>query len=81
LKGEPIDLLMNNAGVYEDRQVPLDEFDEESWIEALRANTIAPMKIATTFLLNVAAGRRRIVAAISSRLGNIGDNTSGGYYA
>lgn len=81
LKGQPIDLLVNNAGIYDSRQPALQDVDETSWMDVLRTNTIAPLKMAAAFLPHVAASRRKIIASISSGLGSIQDNTSGGYYS
>jgi NAD(P)-dependent dehydrogenase (short-subunit alcohol dehydrogenase family) len=77
LKGEPIDILVNNAGVGGSD----DSTDPEDWLKTLRINTIAPMRIAEAFLLNLEAGRGRTVLSLTSRMGSIADNTSGGSYS
>lgn len=81
LSGEAIDLLMNNAGVYGGRSDGLEPVDGARWIDVLRVNTIAPIKMASAFLGHVEASRRKIIAAVSSKMGSIDDNSSGGYYA
>jgi NAD(P)-dependent dehydrogenase (short-subunit alcohol dehydrogenase family) len=80
LRGEALDLLINNAGIYGRRSEPLGEVDEDSWIEVLRTNTIAPLKVAEAFVENVAASRTKIIATVSSLMGSIADNSSGGNY-
>jgi NAD(P)-dependent dehydrogenase (short-subunit alcohol dehydrogenase family) len=81
LANESIDLLMNNAGVYPD-----DEFkgfghvDYEKWMHAFRVNTMAPLKMAEAFVKQVARSKLKIIATISSMMGSIDDNTSGGAY-
>ncbi|HET9481688.1 MAG TPA: SDR family oxidoreductase, partial [Candidatus Polarisedimenticolia bacterium] len=80
LSGEPIDTLLNNAGVYEDRDTAFGAADPEAWVRVLRVNTIAPLKMAEAFVEHVASSRRRLIATISSRMGSIEDNGSGGYY-
>ena len=80
LKGEPLDVLLNNAGIYGSRTEPLGKVDADSWIEVLRTNAIAPLKMAEAFVENVAGGRRKVIATVSSLMGSIADNSSGGYY-
>lgn len=81
LEDETIDLLMNNAGVYPD-----DDFkgfghtDYDEWMHAFRVNTMAPLKMAEAFVTQVARSDKKIIATISSKMGSIDDNTSGGAY-
>jgi len=79
LAGEPIDLLLNNAGV----GGPDTEFGKtpaDAWLEVFRVNTIAPLHVAEQFIGNLEAGRRRLIVNITSRMGSIADNGSGGSY-
>jgi len=80
LEGQPIDVLINNAGVYGPRRKPFGSADVEEWLDVFLVNTIAPLKVAEAFADHVAEGSRRILAAVSSFLGSIEDNTSGGDY-
>ncbi|MGE7470728.1 SDR family oxidoreductase [Bosea sp. NPDC003192] len=76
--GRPIDVLVNNAGVYgpRDRQTALD-MDFKAWREVFEVNVYAPLRVAQTFLPNVEAGSGRKIVTISSRMGSIGSNPSG----
>lgn len=78
LEGRPIDVLLNNAGVYgpRDRQNAFD-MDFDAWREVFEVNVYAPLRIAQAFLPNVEAGTGRKIATISSRMGSIGSNPSG----
>lgn len=80
LDGVPIDVLINNAGIYGPRVVPYDFVDYGAWTEALRINAMAPLKVSATFSRNVARSQRRMIVTISSTMGSIADNTSGGSY-
>jgi NAD(P)-dependent dehydrogenase (short-subunit alcohol dehydrogenase family) len=81
LAGEPIDVLIHNAGIYGPNGVRLGHnTDEDAWIEVLRVNTIAPLKLTELLVDNVAASRRRTIAVMSSGMASITDNTSGGAY-
>ena len=80
LSNTPIDLFINNAGVRGQRNNTFGTTDEQHWLEVLRINTIAPLKLMEIFVDRVAASRRKIFANMSSRMGSIGDNTSGESY-
>jgi NAD(P)-dependent dehydrogenase (short-subunit alcohol dehydrogenase family) len=79
LCGEPLDLLIANAGVMGQQRMDTAE-DAESWIETMRVNSVAPVLLARSVLDNVAAAKGKLVA-ITSRMGSIEDNGSGGYIA
>jgi len=76
--GRPIDVLVNNAGVYgpRDRQTALD-MDFKAWREVFEVNVYAPLRVVQAFLPNVEAGSGRKIVTISSRMGSIGSNPSG----
>ena len=80
LSGEAIDLLINNAGVYGPRVVAYNSVDYAAWCEVLRVNTMAPLKVSAAFLDQLAKGRQRKIVTISSKMGSMTDNTSGGVY-
>ena len=55
LSGEPIDLLINNAGIYTDSHAgTFNNIDYEAWIRAFLVNTMAPLKMAQAFAPNIA---------------------------
>jgi NAD(P)-dependent dehydrogenase (short-subunit alcohol dehydrogenase family) len=74
LKDERIDVLINNAGVGGDDST-------EGWLRTLHINAIAPIRIAQTLLPLVLCSERRVIASITSGMGSISDNSSGGSYA
>ncbi|SEG57217.1 SDR family oxidoreductase [Bosea lathyri] len=78
LAGRPIDVLLNNAGIYgsRERQSAFD-MDFDGWREVFEVNVYAPLRIAQAFLPNVEASTGRKIATISSRMGSIGGNPSG----
>ncbi|MEO0393254.1 MAG: SDR family oxidoreductase [Pseudomonadota bacterium] len=80
LNGRPLDLLVNNAGV---NNIALNGFDaltRDAWLEELSVNTVAPFMVTRAFLPNLKAGERQHLAVVSSKMGSIEDNTSGGKY-
>ncbi|MBB5209878.1 SDR family oxidoreductase [Microbulbifer hydrolyticus] len=80
LKGRPLDILLSNAGYYGPKGVALGNVDVEEWRKVLEANTIAPYKLVETFYPQLAAGARKVVGILSSKVGSIDDNDSGGGY-
>jgi len=81
LKGERIDLVINNAGVLTPKEQGLEITDFAAWEESFRVNTIGPFRLARALLPNLELGVRPVIANISSEMGSIAGNQSGGYYA
>lgn len=82
LKDVPIDLLINNAGIYTKKeQQSLGGINSSDMIETFITNTIAPLKVSEALLENVANSKLKTIATITSRLGSIGFNEVGGNYA
>ena len=79
LADEPLDILINNAGVYGPR-TGFGETDYDRWLPVMAANVLAPMRMAERFVEHVAAGERKLIVNISSRMGSMADNGRGGSY-
>lgn len=80
LGSRPIDLLINNAAIAGRRSASLGALDVAEWMEVLRTNVVAPVKVAERLAGNVAAAESGRIVTITSRLGSIAEN-SGGYYS
>ena len=72
---EPIDILINNAGVLHSRS-DVGEIDYDVWVEELKVNTVAPARIVDRFVELVAASERKLIVNISSGMGSIALTTS-----
>ena len=89
LAGQPIDVLVNNAGTmgaegYVGRGMHAQRFgqaDYEDWMQTFRVNALAPMKMAEAFADNVAASAQKKIVTLSSVLASLGSNNLGGLYA
>jgi len=74
LNGETIDVLINNAGVGGKESI-------DGWLHTLHVNSIAPIRIAQALLPILARSERKLIVSITSGMGSIADNASGGSYA
>lgn len=76
LNGQAIALLINNAGLLRDES--LGDIDVDSIREQMEINAYAPLRVAQALLPNLEKGSK--IANITSRMGSIADNDSGGRY-
>ena len=76
LAGRPIDVLINNAGILSSE--PLSDLDLSRVQRQFEVNTLGPLLVSQALLPNLSAGSKLII--ITSRMGSVEDNTSGGYY-
>jgi NAD(P)-dependent dehydrogenase (short-subunit alcohol dehydrogenase family) len=76
LSERPIDLLVNNAGIFQHEA--LGTIDYHSIQQQFLINAEAPLRVTEALLDNLAENAK--IAFITSRMGSIADNTSGGYY-
>jgi len=78
LAGTPIDLLLNVAGV--NVLSGFGKSNYQAWTDAFRINALAPMKLTEAFVEHVAASDQKKIVTLSSILGSVGENDSGGLY-
>ena len=76
LDGKSIDVLINNAGIIE--RVSLDNLDFDSIRKQFEVNAVGPLRLTQALLNNLKSGSKIIL--MTSRMGSIDDNTSGGSY-
>src|SRR4029450_2917589 len=81
LAGRAIDVLLNNAGVGGVRGQTIGNIDYKAWAKVLELNTLGPMRVAEAFVDNVVRSERKLIVTITSGMGSIADNTSGGAFA
>jgi NAD(P)-dependent dehydrogenase (short-subunit alcohol dehydrogenase family) len=75
----PIDVLINNAGVYNDH-AGLEATDLGRFMDCMRVNVAGPIAVTLALLPALGRGERRLVVNISSVMGSIERTTSGGSY-
>ena len=76
LGGRTIDVLVNNAGVLSDES--LDDLDFDRMRRQFEVNSLGPLRVTAALRGNLGRGSK--VAIVTSRMGSIEDNTSGGRY-
>ena len=76
---DSLDLLVANAGTYGPKS-PESGQEGEEWLETFAVNTVAPYLLAQSVLPLVERSEGKLIA-ISTKMGSIDDNTSGGYIA
>lgn len=80
LNGQTLDLLVLNAGVYGQDNDEFGRIDAGIWHRTFQINTIAPLKIMEAFVDHVAKSDRKVIVALTSKMGSMTDNRSGGSY-
>jgi len=72
----PIDVLINNAGILSKES--LDDLDFDRIRRQFEVNSLGPLRVTAALRGNLASGSK--VAIVTSRMGSIDDNSSGGSY-
>jgi NAD(P)-dependent dehydrogenase (short-subunit alcohol dehydrogenase family) len=71
-RGTPVDLLINNAGVYGDPAAQTwGSLDAATFEEVMAVNVFAPLKMAEAFADHVAASRQKKIVALTSGVSSI----------
>lgn len=80
-----LDIIVNNAGVASSSHPsnPILSLDTEEFLTMLSTNTVGPLRVLQKFssLLEKSEGERKLAVNISSSLGSISNNTTGGVTA
>ena len=73
---QKLDWLLNNAGILSVET--LENLDYDAMMRQFLINALGPLKVTATLRPALAANAK--VGIVTSRMGSIDDNTSGGYY-
>jgi NAD(P)-dependent dehydrogenase (short-subunit alcohol dehydrogenase family) len=84
--GAPLHLLIHAAGVLHDAagmapERRLADVDPAAVARSFRVNALGPLLVAKHFIDVLTHGERAVLANLSARVGSIGDNRLGGWYA
>lgn len=80
LEDEALDVVINNAGIIGGDRQAFGDVDYGMWERTIETNVFGPCRVAEALADRLEAGERRVLANISSLMGSIADNTSGGRY-
>jgi NAD(P)-dependent dehydrogenase (short-subunit alcohol dehydrogenase family) len=80
LRNDPIDMLINNAGVYGSDKNKFGSVDVSSWLQTFQINSIAPLKMVEAFAQQLQMSKRKLVVCMSSKMGSMADNGYGNSY-
>lgn len=74
-----IDLIVANAGIYGDSSgYGFGNLNYDDWIKTLQTNVLGVVKVLEAFTPNLKRSSKPRIAVLSSQMGSIEDNTSGG---
>jgi NAD(P)-dependent dehydrogenase (short-subunit alcohol dehydrogenase family) len=80
LSGDSIDVLINNAGQMMDGGTPGD-IKYDNIVKNTDVNAVGPLRVIDAFLPAIREGEDKKIVNITSKMGSIADNRSGGSYA
>lgn len=78
---ERIDLLLNNAGVFPSDGGKLETLDAHRLLEAFDVNAVGAVRVTRALLPLLRRGQGKRVVQMTSLMGSLRDNTSGGSWA
>src|SRR5579871_69987 len=78
LGNETIDVLVNSAGIFGKESQKAGKVEYPAGKEVLDVNTLGPLRVTEAFTNHVARSARKLVVTITSGMGSLTDNTSGG---
>ncbi|HXX03617.1 MAG TPA: SDR family oxidoreductase [Xanthobacteraceae bacterium] len=81
INGAAVDVLINNAGITGVSGQRPSQIDYDSWARVLNVNTMGPLRVLEAFVGHLARGERKLAVSITSGMGSLADNTSGGSIA
>jgi NAD(P)-dependent dehydrogenase (short-subunit alcohol dehydrogenase family) len=90
LAGEPIDLLLNNAGIIggsgvtfsEESRGTMQKFGEldfDEWMNVFKVNVVGTAKLTEALIDNIASSQQKTVVIMSSIMGSITANEEGNF--
>jgi NAD(P)-dependent dehydrogenase (short-subunit alcohol dehydrogenase family) len=80
LAGTPIDLLINNAGMWIGADEAFGRFTDEQWMQQFRLHVFGTMAMCEAFVENVAMSENKLMVNISSGNGCFGIDRGAGLF-
>jgi NAD(P)-dependent dehydrogenase (short-subunit alcohol dehydrogenase family) len=76
-----IDVLINNAGIGGSHGQTTGNVEYENFARVLDVNTLGPLRVIEAFTDHIARSKKKLIVTITSGMGSLADNTSGGSIA
>ena len=76
-----LDLLINNAGIYPEDDGGVERLELRKLVDAFDVNALGALRVTRAMLPLLRRGSGKRVIQMTSLMGSVGDNTSGGSYA
>ena len=74
-----IDILVNCAGVFGTGGDTIGSLDYDAWRAVFEVNVLGPARMCEAFIDQIARSERRLIVTITSGLGSLADNSTGGH--
>ncbi len=81
LVNQPIDWLINNAGISGQSGVTIGNIDRDNFLSVMDTNCLSVVKVSEAFLLQLSKSEDKLIIVVSSRMASITDNSRGKSYA
>ncbi len=81
LQDQSVDMLLHCAGVMGGTGQSLGHIDYADWARLLEVNTLGAVRVIEAFTPHLERGAGRLAVALTSLMGSIAENTSGGWIA
>lgn len=79
LKGQPIDILINNAGIIGSRSNSITDLNFNKMVYTYQVNALGPMRVTQALYKNLMLGKGRKIIDITSMMGSVAMNSGGAY--
>lgn len=79
--GDAVDVMINSAGIYGPSSQRSDAIDYDAWAKVFDVNTMGPLRVTMAFVEHLSRSQRKLVVTITSGMGSLADNRSGGSIA
>ncbi|PKF60792.1 Short chain dehydrogenase [Psychromonas sp. psych-6C06] len=79
LGNQPIDILINNAGIMGSEQQSSDDMDYDAWLNTFSVNTLAPLRLSNLLKGNLIASDNPRIISISSLMASLTGKGQGSY--
>ena len=76
---EPVDVLVNNAGVSGGAQQDLGQMDYDGWREAFEVNTLGPFRVSTALIGHLSRSSNPRILTLSSQMASLSRQSTGSY--